>query len=503
MNISKGEQLALKFLRVYNKSFSLKDMKKIISNVGIEATNEEILQFLHINPNVLELEKNKFITKSGAFTGEIFSIQPSLQEFDQGVMIIGDRCLPFTEADRIHSTYRFYIDGKKVPLKIGTFSADFAIDCFILYGEEYASQYIASDPANNINLSESNFELPHTVKLTGLDLDFLKTKFNLQRGDRILCCVNNWDECKINIMILHNSGDLFNQGDMGEKRLTWYKSLEKYFMESFEKYGPLGSIEEQICRVVFDHRKDLCVPHCGSINEFINRYAKNVSIEKFGVESRLWFKGKEIPAFGAWNIKDLNLIKLSEDLSFSEYYISSIPEHILDQMILTAYYHRNKSPSDYIQNLIVKRDLNLEDYSLVEFILHIKNRDFELSKTYNWFADKRLGLVREKAIKLYIDISLLVKKVDFYADTLVDFPQHEMIILSQLFGHLLQIIEVISFDSFDEENFDSFCMSLEGMEWNFEEIKPCILASLKREEVKKFRIVNSDYKKSNKQDQIS
>jgi hypothetical protein len=109
----------------------------------------------------------------------------------------------------------------------------------------------------------------------------------------------------------------------------------------------------------------------------------------------------------------------------------------------------------------------------------------------------------EKAIKLYIDISLLVKKVDFYADTLVDFPQHEMIILSQLFGHLLQIIEVISFDSFDEENFDSFCMSLEGMEWNFEEIKPCILASLKREEVKKFRIVNSDYKKSNKQDQIS
>ncbi len=173
------EDLVVKFLRTYRHPFSLSEMKKVFEACGIEAEPQDIEYYLDSSVNVMKLANGKYLTYAGAFTGEIFSIMPTSAEAEQGVLVAGDRCMPFVESDRISSTLKFYINGKKIPSKVGVFDSDAAIDMFVLFGEEYAPQYIAADPANaDINMAERDFELPNTVKLTGLSLDFLSEHYN-------------------------------------------------------------------------------------------------------------------------------------------------------------------------------------------------------------------------------------------------------------------------------------------------------------------------------------
>ena len=165
-----SEDLLSKFVRTYTKSFTLKEMKKVLSSLKIKATTQEIVEFLAENPNVLELANGSYITRAGAFTGEIFSIVPTASEVSQGVFVPGHRCMPFVESDRISSSLSFFANGKKIPMKVGEFSADDAIDMFMLYGEEYAPLYIAADPANaELNLAQREFELPNKVRLNVFD----------------------------------------------------------------------------------------------------------------------------------------------------------------------------------------------------------------------------------------------------------------------------------------------------------------------------------------------
>ena len=92
-----SEDLLSKFVRTYTKSFTLKEMKKVLSSLKIKATTQEIVEFLAENPNVLELANGSYITRAGAFTGEIFSIVPTASEVSQGVFVPGHRCMPFVE----------------------------------------------------------------------------------------------------------------------------------------------------------------------------------------------------------------------------------------------------------------------------------------------------------------------------------------------------------------------------------------------------------------------
>lgn len=500
MKSSNQEKFFSQLINEYKEIFSLKELKSAFFSMGISFSTKDLRNVLEANPNILHLENDLYITKAGAFTGEIFSIFPSTEEFENGVMVTGDRCIPFLDSERNLCSYSFYINGKKIPSKIAEFDSDHAIDMFILFGEEYAPQYIANDPANEIDMVKRDFELPAKVKLTGIDLDFLKRNYHFNKGDRLLCCVNDWNKCKINIMIIHSNLNKFDKGDVGEKRLEWYSQLEKYLLESFDKYGPLSTIEEQLVNVYFAHRKELCVPYCGSFEEYLERYAKKVGIQNFGVETRLWKKGEDVPAFGKWNKVELNQIeKISSKISFSEFILESVPDFIIDQYVFDSFYSRK--PDELVKNFIFSLSQNefSFDEKILEYItLNLKERSAILKEDYNWFRDQILGPIRKKALDLYGRILLLVRKLDYEGSLIEDFPQQEIVILSQLYAHLMQMLEAISSDPNIEDCAEEFLLSLDGMKWNFEEIKETVEISLQEQELSKFTVSNFDSHEKNK-----
>ncbi len=485
------EDLAEKFLRTYVKPFTAKDMKKVLNSIGFSASLEDAEDFLCSSPNVLELEDGWFITHAGAFTGEIFSIVPTAAEARQGVFVPGDRCMPFVESDRISSTLRFYVKGKKVPSKVGVFDSDDAIDMFMLYGEEYAPQYIATDPANkDMDLLSQDFELPNTVRLTGLDLGYLSEKYGYKKGDRILCCVTDWNAGKLNMMVLHSDETRFDKGEVGEQRIEWFAELEKKLLECFEKRGPMASIEEQLVTVFFENRRSLCVPYCGSMEEFLFKHTGKIGFEHYGVETRLWRKGEEVPAFGKWNstLAVLNN-ELTKSISFAEYTISSIPEFVYDQIILDALYQKKEDFVKYALDFVCRDDFSLDDVQLQKIILSLKERYAILQKDYNWFADQLLGPVRKKALELYGSVSSLVRKIDFLGELILNLPGQEVVVLAQLHGHLLRMIETIASDPSSEENADALVLSLDGMSWKFEDIEGVLEASLAKEKQSQFKVI--------------
>lgn len=483
------EELALKFLRTYSRIFTVKEMKKVLNAVGIPADMEETRIFLDSNPNVLKLENNHYITHAGAFTGEIFSIFPTKTEYEVGVLVPGHRCMPFVESDRISSTLSFYINGKKIPSASAEFDSDDAIDMFMLYGEEYAPQYIASDPANSsYNLADRDFELPNKVRLGGIDLKYIAKRYNYRYGDRFLCCISNWDAGKINLMIVHGENNKFDKGESGEKRLLWYSLLEKKLLESFERHGPLGSIEEQLVNVIYENRSKLCVPYCGSIEEFLSRYTKKIGFEHYGVESRLWKKGETVPAFGVWNEGLLDFRDAESEIPFGEFVISSIPEYVFDQMVLNSFYKKNPDFEKFVMNQICQGEFDFDDKTTGQIILNLRERCNILSEGYNWFADQIIGPLREDTLNLYSKVAVLVHKIDYIGSAVSHFPSQEVIILAQIHNHLLRMIESFSCDPGVEKSADALKLSIEGMEWNFEEIRSTVETALMKEERSRFKL---------------
>lgn len=489
---SSSEKVAERFLRTYCQLFTARDMGRILSQMGIRASSRETEDFLETHPLVFPLEKEYYITRAGAFTGELFSIKPTSAEYAQNVLVAGDRCIPFVDSEMLSSSLDFYIDGIKLPKKVAQFDSDDAIDMFVLYGEEYAPQYIAADPANSgLDLVDSEFALPNTVKLTGVDISLLKDTYGFSKNDRLLCRVTDWDAGKIEIQILHETAgdDLFDRGAGGENRLHWYNMFEQYMIDGFERLGPCSTIEEQLADVFFEHRLELCIQDCGSVEEYIHSHAKKVGMEFFGVETRLWYKGKDVPAVGKWNATQLDLAGSSVDqFSDSEHIFYTMPDFVFDQYIIDMFY-RKSDDEDALLKRIFPEEFKLTKAELKYVMLHLTERNGILRADYNWFADQIAGPVRQQALDLYGKVALLVYKIDCSGNALEQFPQQELVILSQLYSHITRILESVANNDHIEEDSEAILLSLDGMEMNFEDIEGELEYAVSQQKKNRFTVV--------------
>jgi len=481
-----------RFLRTYCKLFTARDMGKFLLKMGIHASCRETEDFLQTHPLVFPLEKDFFITRAGAFTKELFSIKPSAFEFEKGIFIAGDRCLPFVDSEMLSSSLDFYFRGQKLPKKIVPIDSDLAIDLYLLFGEEYAPQYIAADPANkDLDISENEFALPVTVNLTAVDISVLKEKFGFTKEDRLLCSVSDWDTGKIDLCILHESddNDPFDKGQSGEVRLHWYKMLEQLLLESFDKLGPCSTIEEQLADVFFEHRAELCIPECGSVEEFLKSHTKKIAMEFFGVETRLWKKGEIIPAVGKWNKAQLDVAgQTLSDFNRENDVLCFMPDFVFDQYIVDMFYHKQDDVTALVERLFPK-EFRLAAGEKKYILLHLAERNAILRRTYNWFADQTIGPVRERALALYERVARLVYRIDCTGNSLEKFPQQELVILSQLYSNITRILESIATNDHFEKDADASLLSLEGMEMNFEDIEDELEYAVDKQQCKKFTVI--------------
>ncbi|MBQ2315333.1 MAG: hypothetical protein II187_10600 [Treponema sp.] len=490
-----AENFADQFLRTYCNVFTARELEKYCAHAGIRVSSQEVTEYLETSPLVFRLERGRYLTKAGAFTGELFSIKPTVQEFDQRILIPGDRCLPFVDSEMASSALSFCTNERRLPIKTGEFDADSAIDMFMLFGEEYAPQYIAADPANSReDFLRTDFDMPNRVKLTGVDLTPLIEKQGMQRGDRLLCYVEDWNAGVVNVMVMHDGNNTFDCGERGERRLEWYTMLENALLESFQQDGPCTTIEEQLSFVFFEYREQLCVPDSGSVEEFLNRYAKKVGIGQFGVETRLWRKGEDVPAVGPWNSASLDAVEQRaqalQRLERGMTYFVVQPE-VLDQYILDMYYHHGADLQALIDR-IYPSDYTFHRGERAYVMLNMSQRDAILQKSYNWFSDQATGRVREEAVALMTKVNALMYRIDCCLGPVKDLPQQELVILSQLYSHLLRILQSVARDEYIEEDFASLMLSLEGMRWNFEDIEGVLNAALDEQHRSSFKVMKQD-----------
>ena len=124
-----------------------------------------------------------------------------------------------------------------------------------------------------------------------------------------------------------------------------------------------------------------------------------------------------------------------------------------------------------------------------ELALNLKEQISIISDNYNWFADQIFGPVRERCLELYAKVSGLVRKIDYNGKSFLDFPSSELVILLQLHEHILKMLENLGSEPGAEEMAENYLLSLDGMEWNFEEIAGVLEDALAKEQKNHFKIV--------------
>lgn len=462
-----AETLVHKFLRTYTEPFTAKEFAGFLSHCGVKSSEKECIEYLESESNVFTLSDSRFATRACAFTNQWFSMKPGRKELEKGVVIAGHRCMPFVDPDVLSCGISFVYKKHLLSKKVVEMDSSFVLGLFSLYGDEYSPQYIAQDPANEgMDLAALDYTLPPNVKITGFSTDMLVAD-GFKVGDRLLCRVVDWDNCIVEVDFDSRNEEHYQMTMADVNREHWYSELEKALLESFNVAGPLSSIEEQLALLFADQRTVLCKKNCGSIEELFTR-TKKIGFELFGVETRLWFLGTDVPAVGTWN--EINVPAPEETKSFkpSAEKFDQIPPYIVDAFVKDQLYNKISDMKAILENLYP----NFYKVSGVQqkvMLLHLKNRHDILLQKYNRFADSEIGELRHKVLELFSQVNKLVYSIDLTCADLSAFPQQSLVILSQIFAHINHIIEVTESDpSSISTEINELYLSVEGMEFNFE-----------------------------------
>lgn len=476
------------FLRSCDKPFTLKDFTRRMRENGLNLNQDESDAYLAESPYVFQYESGEFITRAAAFTGKYFSFTLTPEEIKNRMFVPGHRFMPFVDEMQNPAAFTFVCKGEKLDSRVGEFRKETVLDLYRLFGEEYEVQYIASDPALvDLDLAAVDFELPSRVKITGCDISDFIDEAGLSVGDRILCRVINWDKGIIEIEPIHkerenNSGTVQIE-ESDRERILWCEKFEKSLIKIIETEGPCSTIEEQLAFTFFDNIDTLCTRNCDSVENFLAR-SKKIGLELFGVETRLWYKNQIVPAVGAWNGSEMEKDPCElQNLTFK------IPEYILDSYLKDFEYSKEKDLVVLMKRMFPANFALTNDEKKYVF-LHIAERYAIIKKDYNYFADYPVGAVRKQALSLYSRVSALVYDVESSSAQFNQFPQQELVILSQLFTHINRILESINSNpDAAVEDEATLELSIEGMECNFEDIVDAIRYVVEKQRRNDFTVV--------------
>ena len=489
MKIS-AETLVLRFIRSYPEPFSVNFFSSVISKFGVKLTKDECETYLCGNPNVFTLANGLYATRACMFTDKYFSIRPERKELDKGVFIAGHRCMPFVDPDILPCSITFVYKRHALPQKVVEIDSAFLMDRFTLYGDEYSPQYIAQDPANaGMDLSSMDYILPPTVKITGVSTDEL-VKDGFKSGDRLSCKVIDWDNCVVEVDFTprKEGENPFQMTNEDIEREKWYSLLEEYLLESFRIVGPCDSIEEQLSVVFAEKRDKLCVKNCGSVEELFFR-TKKVGFELFGVETRLWHKGQDVPAIGSWNERDYIPPEEEKNLKPVAEKFEQIPQFIVDAAIKDQLYEK-VCDVELLLKQLYPNSYRISAVPRKMMLLHLKNRHDILSSKYNRFADSEISGIRHRILELFTQVNALVYAIDLAGIDLSVFPQQSLVVLSQIYGHINHVLEATESEPASIlQDMNEISLSVDGMQMNFECVEEELRAVIAKESKNGFSLL--------------
>ena len=483
--------IANEYLRTHLDVFTIPEFCKSMKAQGVKMSESDAEFLLHKSDYVFSLINKQFVTRAGVFTDRLFSFKPTKEEVEKGFFLLGHRCMPFINPEYSpDSITPINSDGIKVKSKATVFSLNLAMDVFSLFGEGYVIPFVFNDKSNDeVPLASVKYSMPQEIKLTSWPLSaFCKNHYKFKYGDRILCRVQNWSEGIVEMFVQKSEETKMQVSEAAIEREEWYSNFEDGLLKSFDRNGPSESIEEQLALLFLENQESLCIENCGSAEEFLQHTSK-IGFSNYGVESRIWHKGKDVPYVGKWN----------EDFS-KDILISTISEYF-DPAVITAYmensiYESKKGlKTDSIEELAKKIFPAMHKMSASEvdmILLNLKNQHAILCQEYNQFLDYNIAELRKRVLELFTQVNSIMSSITMSGLEIKDFPQQELIVLTQLYAHLVRLIdEVENILIRDQFPIDDVNLSLDGMEDTYEGISGVLFNSLEMNIKKSFEIVKN------------
>ncbi|MCQ2575560.1 MAG: hypothetical protein MJ162_02375 [Treponema sp.] len=465
-----------RYLSQQKNIFTVDEFNKYLRKNNVKLTKEQAFDILSSSGYVFSLINEEFVTRSAVFVGRWFSFMPSKEEIKKGYVILGHRCMPFINPEVAPDKITVVkADGNPVLPEAVSFTMNQAMDTFSLFGEGYVIPYIYSDHSNEkVTLASVQYGLPQYIDLTAWPLSKICGNKKIKYGDRILCRVIDWETSEVELTLQPaQRGDFLSEEDIA--REEWYSTFEKTLLASFNKNGPASSIEEQLALLFLENLNVLCLKSCGSIEEFF-KHTKKIGFASYGVESRLWKSNEVIPFIGPWN-KQFKENTLMADISMI--FSPQVFDAYLENYIYENLEVEKPEPLESLMDDIFPSALNMKPAERKLLLLNMEKRFGILKKNYNQFSDYKIAPVRARITKLCSEISSLVCSIGCSSLNLEDFPQQELVILVQLFSHIVKIIEEME-NVFMKDHFpvEDVSLSLEGMEDTYEEISGKLKRSL-------------------------
>jgi len=474
MDLEQEESL-YEFLENTVEPFTLDDITGYIQTPGRKRNKRlamEISAYLEMRKIAFKVDSRHWLSRRGCFETVQFVITPSRLELLNGIFIPGHRCIPFANPLMMPHHYKFFWKGKLVPETTTEAPPEDLYPYYCVYGEEFAPQYIARDnPENEEAYNSDPYEDPPEVSIHTLDMRVVYRESSFVPGDRFIVRILDWKECLFELE--KSNKDDWSRAELDE----WAESAESGFEDSFAMLGPGSSTEEQIAYAYWFGGKRMRELPAYSLEEFLYEKTDRIDTVPYGIETRFWFAGKEIP-----DTKKLQNNSVPPDMTYIEdlLYRKNIPisEYVILSYIKDAFF-RNEKGIDEVINRVVPPVIHLEETEWNVIADYISNRMEEFSKGYSLFLDRGAGPVRQRVAELHtavIDLSTRLQKGEIEAAWL---PRHTFIVLSQIQSHAAALLEDLAFDDSPPQN-DIAAMdnSLDSMVDTYGDIKELINSAM-------------------------
>ena len=473
------EDALFNFLENVTEPFTLEDVAEFIRMLNIDRTGTpveiliaEIAAIVDSHNIAFRLDNRQWVSRRGCFECVNFVISPTKLELLNGILIPGHRCIPFANPVALPHEYQFFWKGKQIPWTTTEGPPEEFYPYYYIFGEEYAPQYVARDnPENETAFNYDPYEDPPEVSIHTLDMRNIFREAAFVPGDRFIVKTLNWKEGHFELEKV--AKDTWSQADM----FAWFEAAEGGFEDSFALLGPGSSTEEQIAYAYWYGGKRMRETPAYSLEEFLFEKTDRIEKNNYGIESRFWFAGKDIP-----DCKGLSGMAVPPDRTPIEDILFKVnvpvSEYVILSFIRDALF-RNEHDIVKALDRIVPPVIDIAEKEWNLLADYAEEAMEEFKKSYSVFLDQGMGPIRQRVGELHtavVDLAARLQKGDIDPSWL---PRHTFIMLSQIQGHAASLMEDLDADNAPPEfELEAMDNSLDNMIDTFAEIKESINESM-------------------------
>jgi hypothetical protein len=476
------EEALYDFLDSVAGAFELEEVVSFVQMIEPKRKDllaHEVESYINHRNLAFPMENKSWMSRRGYFSPLAFVISPSRLELVNGILIPGHRCVPFANSSLFPHEYSFSWHGSPIPFTTTEGPPEEFYPYYSIFGEEYAPQYVARDnPENEEAFNRDLYDDPPEVSIKTLDMRNIYREASFVPGDRFVVRTLDWKQGNFEL-------EKVGKGEWSEAELNaWLLAAEEGFENSFSRLGPASCTEEQIAYAYWYGSSRMRELPAYSLEDYLYEKTGRVEISPYGIETRFWFAGREIP-----DKKELNSGAAFPDMSPFELilykYKIPVSEYVIHSYILDSLYRENGN-MHLILGRLVPAGIELENKDKKNLLEYIENALDEFRIFYTPFTDKVTGPIRSRAGELHTAVIELVSRLNKGEIDLSWLPRHTFIILSQIQIHTAGILSQVqmhtasvmegldSGDILPESELEVLDNSLDSMIETYEEVKELI-----------------------------